>query len=82
MSNALAYLILFSPFALAPALCWAAHRCGALRVHLDQFRWAAPMAGLNPDRDRDREQHDLNAIRTRFEEHPSWPAASASSERR
>ncbi|MGP4054508.1 hypothetical protein ACTWP6_06735 [Mycobacterium sp. 4D054] len=83
MSIALPYLMLFSPFALAAVLGWAAHRSGTLRVHLDQFRWAAPMAGLLfPDRDRDREQHDLDAIRTRFEEHPSWPVPSASGERR
>ena len=83
MSTALAYLILFSPFALAAVLSWAAQRSGTLRMHLDQFRWGAPMVGLLfQDRDRDREHHDLDAIRTRFEKHPSWPVPSASGERR
>ncbi|KWX67994.1 hypothetical protein [Mycobacterium sp. NAZ190054] len=82
MSIALAYLILLTPFVLAAALIAAAHRSGRLRLHLDQFRWAAPMAGLFEDRDSERVRHDVDAIRTRFEEHPSWPVSSASGERR
>ena len=85
MSTALAFLILIAPFALAAFLSWAAHRSGSLRLHLDQFRWSAPMTGrLFEDRDSDslRVQHDVDAIRTRFEEHPSWPLSSASGERR
>lgn len=83
MSTALAYLILLSPFALAVAVSRAAHRSGHLRLHLGQFRWAAPMSGrLFDDPDWNRVQHDLDAVRTRFEEHPSWPSSSASGERR
>jgi hypothetical protein len=83
MSTALAFLILIAPFALAAFLSWAAHRSGSLRLHLDQFRWAAPMAGrLFEDRDSSRVAHDVDAIRTRFEQHPSWPVSSASGERR
>lgn len=83
MSTALAFLILISPFALAALLAWAANRSGSLRLNADQFRWAAPMAGrLFEDRDSYRVQHDVDAIRTRFEEHPSWPVSSASGERR
>lgn len=83
MSTALAFLILLAPFALAVLLSWAAHRVGALRVHLGQFRWAAPMTGrLSDDRDWSRVQHDTDAIRTRFEQQPSWPASGVSGERR
>ena len=91
MSTALAFLILIAPFALAAFLSWAAHRSGSLRLHLDQFRWSAPMTGRlfddgrglsRFDRDSLRVQHDVDAIRTRFEEHPSWPLSSASGERR
>ena len=96
MSTALAFLILIAPFALAALLSWAANRSGALRLHLDQFRWSAPMAGRLfddgrgvhgqqngwDDRDSLRVQHDVDAIRTRFEQHPAWPASTASGERR
>ncbi len=83
MTTALAFLILGSPFALAALLTWAANRSGSLRFHIDQFRWATPMTGrLFEDRDSFRVQHDIDAIRTRFEEQPSWPVSSASSERR
>jgi hypothetical protein len=88
MTAALISLILFAPFALAATLAWAAHRGGHLRLHLDQFRPAAPFVGRlagsdhGDDRDGPRAMHDLDAIRTRFEEQPSWPASSASGERR
>jgi hypothetical protein len=83
MSIALIFLILVSPFALAALLSWAAHRYGVLRRHLDLFQVYAPLAGrLFDDRDSYREHHDLDAIRTRFEEQPSWPTSSASGERR
>jgi hypothetical protein len=68
MSIFLTFLILLAPFALAALLTSAAHRSGALRLHLDQFRWAGPMTGrLFEDRESYRAQHDLDAIRTRFE---------------
>jgi hypothetical protein len=83
MTTALALLILLAPFALAAVLCWAANRSGYLRLHLGQFRWSAPMTGLLfDDRDSDRARHELDAIRTRFEQHPSWPVSTASGERR
>lgn len=69
MTTALTFLILIAPFALAVALSWAARRSGAVRVRLD-------------DRDAYRVEHDLAAIRTRFEQQPSWPASGATGERR
>ena len=57
-----------------------------LRIRLDQFRVSAPMGGRlfadDTDRDRPRVEHDLDAIRTRFEQHPVWPASGALGERR
>lgn len=83
MTTALAILILLAPFALAAFLSWTANRSGSLRLHIGQFRWAAPMTGrLFDDRDSYRVHHDLDAIRTRFEEHPTWPVSNASGERR
>ncbi|MGH3676090.1 MAG: hypothetical protein ACRDU5_10205 [Mycobacterium sp.] len=83
MSTALTFLILIAPFVVAAALSWAAHRSGALRVRLDQFRLAAPMGGrFFDDRDAFRVEHDVDAIRTRFEQHPVWPSPGALGERR
>ncbi|WP_304107710.1 hypothetical protein [Mycolicibacterium bacteremicum] len=92
MTTALTYLaltaILLAPFALTFALGRAARRSGILRLHLDQFQQAGPFVGRlfgsdhTEDRDGLRTQHDIDAIRSRFSEHPSWPASSASGERR
>jgi hypothetical protein len=84
MTVALIVLILIAPFAVAAALSWAAHRSGALRFHLDQFRLSAPMVGrlFNEDRDLYRVAHDLDAVRTRFERHPVWPSSGVLGERR
>ncbi|MBX7448335.1 hypothetical protein GR927_10060 [Mycolicibacterium sp. 3033] len=84
MSIALTFLILAAPFALAAALTWAAHRTGVLRLHRDQFRIAAPLAGrlFSDDRDLTRIAHDADAVRTRFERNPSWPSSTATGERR
>ena len=88
MTTALAFLILISPFAIAAALMWAAHSTGSLRLRLDQFRMAGPMSGrffspdLADDRDALRIDHDVDAVRTRFERHPAWPASGSSSEAR
>jgi hypothetical protein len=88
MTVALSFLILTAPFAVAVALSWAAHRSHSLRMHLDQFRMAAPMAGRffdtdrADDRDSFRVQHDADAIRTRFERSPAWPVSGALGERR
>ncbi|MHA0289346.1 hypothetical protein ACXYX3_23250 [Mycobacterium sp. C3-094] len=84
MSIALTSLILAAPFALAAALTWAAHRSGVLRLHRDQFRISAPLAGrlFTDDRDLMRIEHEADAIRTRFERQPSWPSSTATGERR
>ena len=88
MTTALITLIVLAPFALALALAWAAHRSGHLRLTLDQFGSAAPFVGRlagsgdADDRDGLRTLHDLDAIRTRFEQQPAWPTSSASGERR
>jgi hypothetical protein len=83
MTTALALLVLAAPFALAALLTWAADRTGTLRLHLDQFRVAAPMVGrLFDDREVVRAQHDIDAIRSRFERQPAWPSSTATGERR
>jgi ABC-type uncharacterized transport system permease subunit len=84
MTTALTFLILSAPFALTALLTWAAHRSGVLRLSLEQFRLAAPLAGrlFEDDRDLARVAHDADAIRTRFERQPSWPSGGATGERR
>ena len=88
MTTALTFLILIAPFAMAAALSWAADRSGSLRLRLDQFRIAGPMSGrffgpdVADDRDGSRIEHDVDAIRTRFEQQPVWPASGALGERR
>ena len=84
MTVTLTFLILIAPFVVAAALSWAAHRSGALRMRIDQFRVAAPMVGrlFDDDRDAFRVQHDLDAVRSRFERSPIWPASGATGERR
>lgn len=84
MTTALMLLILGSPFALAAALTWAAHHFGSFRLGLDQFPIAAPMSDRLSADDRDvrRIEHDVDAIRTRFEQQPAWPASGALGERR
>ena len=84
MTTALTFLILISPVVVAAALSWAAHRTGSLRFRLDQFRMAGPMSGrlFEDDRDLHRVDHDFDAVRTRFEQQPSWPASGSMDERR
>jgi hypothetical protein len=84
MTVLLTFLILIAPFAVAVALGWAAHRTGSLRLHAGQLQFSGPMVGRLSDEDSDarRLEHDLDAIRTRFEEHPVWPASGATGERR
>jgi hypothetical protein len=84
MTTALTFLILISPFAVAAALMWAAHSTGSLRLRLDQFRMAGPMSGryFEDDRDTFRVEHDIDAVRTRFEQQPFWPTSGAMSEGR
>jgi hypothetical protein len=84
MTVLLTISILMSPFVAAAVFAWAAHRSDGLRVGLNQFRVSAPMRGqLSGDRfDDPRMQHDLDAIRTRFEQQPAWPMSGALGERR
>jgi hypothetical protein len=83
MNTALTFLILIAPFAVAVALSWAAQRSGSFRMRLDQFRLAAPMGGrFFDDRDAFRVEHDVDAVRTRFEQQPAWPSSGVLSERR
>jgi hypothetical protein len=84
MTTAMTLLILGSPFAVAAALSWAAHRSDSLRIRFNQFRWSAPMMGrlFEDDRDGFRVAHDVDAIRTRFEKQPFWPSSGARGERR
>ena len=72
MNVLLTFLILIAPFALAVALSWAAHRGNPMRAYL---------AGVAEDRDDYRVEHDVDAIRTRFERNPLWPASGAKDER-
>lgn len=81
----LAAAVLLAPFVLVALLTRFSRRSGTLRRHIDQFRVAAPMVGrLFDERDPDarRLDHELDAIRTRFEEQPSWPKSGALGERR
>ncbi|HEX7827501.1 MAG TPA: hypothetical protein VF477_21545 [Mycobacterium sp.] len=71
MSVILTFLILIAPFALAAALSWAAHRGQPMRTYL---------AGVSEDDYR--VEHDMDAVRTRFERNPMWPASGAMGERR
>ncbi|HEV7422133.1 MAG TPA: hypothetical protein VGO30_20155 [Mycobacterium sp.] len=73
MSVLLTFLILIAPFAIAAALSWTAHRGSPMRAYL---------AGVAEDRDDYRVEHDLDAVRTRFERNPLWPASGAKGERR
>jgi hypothetical protein len=84
MNIALTLLILIAPFAVAATLSWAAHRSGSLRMRSDLLHVYGPMTGRLFDNDRDalRTEHDLDAIRTRFEERTAWPASGALGERR
>ena len=52
-------------------------------ILLSPFALAALISGrLFDDRHSYRVQHDLDAIRTRFEQQPRWPSSSATGERR
>ncbi|HXO51261.1 MAG TPA: hypothetical protein VN888_09560 [Mycobacterium sp.] len=68
MDSLLPFVILLAPFAVGAALCVFVH----------------PIARRPNERDRDapRFEHDLDAVRTRFERQPSWPASGARGERR
>lgn len=68
MTTALTFLILISPLVVAGLLLAR----NAHRSHLPRFG----------EPDAPRIQHDLDAIRTRFEEQPFWPASGVRGERR
>jgi hypothetical protein len=70
MASLLLVAVLLAPFGLAAALATASHRSGTLRLFDDS------------DADARRIGHDLDAIRTRFEEQPVWPSSGALGERR
>ena len=88
MTTTLVLLAILAPFPVAGFFIRAAYQQGNLRFRLDQFRPGAPFTGRLAgsgdavDRDGLRATHDLDAVRTRFERLPSWPASSASGERR
>ena len=73
MNVLLTFLILIAPFAIAVVLSWTAHRGRPMRSYL---------AGLSDDRDGYRVEHDLDAIRTRFERNPVWLSSGVKGERR
>jgi hypothetical protein len=66
MTTALTFLILIAPFLISATLSWAAHRRHIARGYFAD----------------DRDAHDFDAIRTRFERQPFWPASGATGERR
>jgi hypothetical protein len=84
MTAILTFLILMAPLVVALVLGWAAHRSSALRWGLHQFPVSAPMRGRlsGADSDIPRMEHEIDAIRTRFEKQPVWPASGALGERR
>jgi hypothetical protein len=85
ITSLLLVAVLLAPFGFVAALATTSQRGGTLRRHLGQFRFSAPMVGrLFDDRDADvrRVNHDVDAIRTRFEAQPAWPSSGALGERR
>lgn len=82
----LATVVLLAPFAATAAITSVSHRDGTLRLHSRQFRVGAPLVGRlyhdGYDADARRIEHDLDAVRTRFEQHPSWPSPGVLGERR
>ncbi|TDZ40938.1 hypothetical protein [Mycobacteroides franklinii] len=61
-----ATLVLLSPFALTITLSWIARRHKTFRIHLDQFRVAAPLGGtFADDRDPQRQLREMEVIRSR-----------------
>ncbi len=73
MSTLIALMILIAPFAVAAGLGLVAHRTGIFRF---SGRYSVD------DRDALRIDHDVDAIRTRFEQHPFWPTSGSLSEGR
>jgi hypothetical protein len=84
VSVALTFSILMAPFVIAVALGWAARRSDGIRLGHNQFRVSAPMRGRlsGETSDAPRIEHELDAIRARFESQPAWPLSGARGERR
>ena len=83
MNTAVTFLILTVAFTGTVLLVRLANRSGVVRLRLAQFQIAAPMGGrLFGDEDAHRVRHDVDAIRTRFEQHPQWPSSRVLGERR
>jgi hypothetical protein len=54
-----------------------------LRRLLDQYRYTTPMVSrLVEDADYRRMGHDIDAIRTRFEQQPTWPTSGVRADSR
>ena len=79
-------VVLLAPFCVVAAIAAVSHRDGTLRLHGARFMLAAPLVGRlyhNVDVDDARRvEHDLEAVRTRFENHPVWPSPGVLGERR
>ena len=70
----LGFSILMAPFVVAVALGWVAHRSDGI---------GGGRGRLSGDSsDAIRMEHELDAIRTRFERQPAWPASGVLGERR
>jgi hypothetical protein len=63
-----------APFVVAVALGWAAHRSDGIRGGRGRLS--------GDSSDALRMEHELDAIRTRFERQPGWPTSGALGERR
>ena len=70
----LGFSILMAPFVVAVALGWAAHRSDGIRGGRGRLS--------GDSSDAIRMEHELDAIRTRFERRPAWPTSGALGERR
>ncbi|WP_099022344.1 hypothetical protein [Mycolicibacterium palauense] len=76
--------VLLTPIGLVAALTLRSRRRGRLRRPTRRFRFAVPAVSQLPGDDPDirRVSHDVDAIRTRFENQPVWPHPGSRGERR
>jgi hypothetical protein len=70
----LGFSILMAPFVVAVALGWAARRSDGIGEGRGRRS--------GDSSDAIRMEHELDAIRTRFERQPAWPTSGALGERR
>ena len=86
ITSLLLTVVLLAPFGVVAAIAAVSHRDGTLRLHGARFMLAAPLVGRLyhnvDDADARRVEHDLEAVRTRFENHPVWPSPGVLGERR